>query len=103
MNFEHMPELKWEYGYYMVVGAMAAICGVLYLRFKRERLAVGQTPLLSRLKRLGDLLFPLGSTDGGSLRWSLINILSEEYCQARLAEPSCATLRERIWCAPIFP
>ena len=34
MNFEHMPELKWEYGYYMVIGGIAAICGFLYLRFK---------------------------------------------------------------------
>jgi magnesium transporter len=36
MNFEHMPELKWEYGYYMVLGAIAGICGVLYWRFKKN-------------------------------------------------------------------
>jgi hypothetical protein len=36
MNFEHMPELKWEYGYYMVVGAILSICGVLYARFRRN-------------------------------------------------------------------
>lgn len=35
MNFEHMPELDWEYGYYAVVAVMAAICMTLYLRFKR--------------------------------------------------------------------
>lgn len=35
MNFEHMPELEWEYGYYAVVAVMAAICMTLYLRFKR--------------------------------------------------------------------
>ncbi|MDB5653675.1 MAG: putative metal ion transporter [Tardiphaga sp.] len=34
MNFEHMPELKWEYGYYMVLGSIAGICGFLYLRFR---------------------------------------------------------------------
>ena len=34
MNFEHMPELKWEYGYYIVVGGIVAICGVLYARFR---------------------------------------------------------------------
>jgi magnesium transporter len=36
MNFEHMPELKWEYGYYMVLGSILCICGVLYWRFKRN-------------------------------------------------------------------
>jgi magnesium transporter len=36
MNFEHMPELKWEYGYYMVLGAIFGICGVLYARFRRN-------------------------------------------------------------------
>ena len=37
MNFEHMPELKWEYGYYMVLGAILSICGVLYARFRRNK------------------------------------------------------------------
>lgn len=36
MNFEHMPELKWEYGYYAVLAGIASICGVLYLRFRRN-------------------------------------------------------------------
>ncbi|MGM4920522.1 magnesium/cobalt transporter CorA [Tardiphaga sp. 813_E8_N1_3] len=36
MNFEHMPELKWAYGYYVVLGGIAAICGYLYTRFKRN-------------------------------------------------------------------
>jgi magnesium transporter len=36
MNFEHMPELKWEYGYYMVLTGIVGICGVLYWRFKRN-------------------------------------------------------------------
>ena len=35
MNFEHMPELRWKYGYYVVVGVMATICLSLYVRFKR--------------------------------------------------------------------
>jgi magnesium transporter len=34
MNFEHMPELKWEYGYYIVVGGILAACTVLYTRFR---------------------------------------------------------------------
>jgi magnesium transporter len=35
MNFEHMPELRWELGYPAVIVFMAAICTFLYLRFKR--------------------------------------------------------------------
>lgn len=35
MNFDIMPELRWEYGYYVVVGVMATICLSLYIRFKR--------------------------------------------------------------------
>ncbi len=35
MNFEHMPELKTEYGYYIVLAVIAALCGMLYFRFKK--------------------------------------------------------------------
>jgi magnesium transporter len=35
MNFDIMPELRWKYGYYAIVGAMATICLSLYVRFKR--------------------------------------------------------------------
>ncbi|HYH39270.1 MAG TPA: magnesium/cobalt transporter CorA [Azospirillum sp.] len=35
MNFEHMPELKWAFGYPMALALIAAVCGVLYWRFKR--------------------------------------------------------------------
>ena len=35
MNFENMPELKFHYGYYVVLSVTATICGLLYLRFKR--------------------------------------------------------------------
>jgi magnesium transporter len=34
MNFEHMPELKWTYGYPAVVAVVLAICAVLYRKFK---------------------------------------------------------------------
>lgn len=37
MNFENMPELKSQYGYFVVLAAIAAICSVLYVRFKRAR------------------------------------------------------------------
>ena len=35
MNFDHMPELHWQYGYYVVVGGIAAACAVLYWRFRK--------------------------------------------------------------------
>ena len=35
MNFEHMPELGWTFGYPMVVGVIAVICALLFWRFKR--------------------------------------------------------------------
>jgi magnesium transporter len=35
MNFEHMPELRWELGYPLVVGVMLTACTSLYFYFKR--------------------------------------------------------------------
>ncbi len=35
MNFENMPELKWEFGYPMVLATIAVVCSILYVRFKR--------------------------------------------------------------------
>ncbi len=35
MNFDVMPELRWKYGYYAVVGCISVICGGLWLRFRR--------------------------------------------------------------------
>ena len=35
MNFEHMPELQWRYGYPAALSVITAICFVLYRRFKR--------------------------------------------------------------------
>ena len=35
MNFEHMPELKWRYGYAMALGLIVAVCGYLYYRFRK--------------------------------------------------------------------
>jgi magnesium transporter len=37
MNFQFMPELHWKYGYFVVLGAIAAICVVLYTLFKRSK------------------------------------------------------------------
>jgi magnesium transporter len=36
MNFDHMPELKWRYGYPFAIALMAAVCAGLYLLFKRR-------------------------------------------------------------------
>jgi magnesium transporter len=36
MNFEHMPELKWLYGYPFALGIMAAVSLGLYFYFKRK-------------------------------------------------------------------
>ncbi len=37
MNFEHMPELKWSYGYPLAVAIMVAIDGYLFYRFRKAR------------------------------------------------------------------
>ncbi len=35
MNFEHMPELKWTYGYPLALGIIAGAGGLLFWRFRR--------------------------------------------------------------------
>ena len=35
MNFEHMPELKWQYGYAIALALIVATCALLYYRFRR--------------------------------------------------------------------
>jgi magnesium transporter len=35
MNFDHMPELHWRYGYFAVLLFIATVCLALYRRFKR--------------------------------------------------------------------
>jgi magnesium transporter len=37
MNFDHMPELHWRYGYGLVVGVMAAIDCYLFYRFRKAK------------------------------------------------------------------
>ncbi len=36
MNFEHMPELHWHYGYYIVLSVITVVAGGLMLLFKRR-------------------------------------------------------------------
>jgi magnesium transporter len=35
MNFEFMPELHWQHGYFSVMAGMLCICGFLFWRFRR--------------------------------------------------------------------
>jgi magnesium transporter len=35
MNFEHMPELRWSFGYPLVLAVMLTLCAVLYRFFRR--------------------------------------------------------------------
>jgi magnesium transporter len=36
MNFLHMPELKWQFGYPFALGLMALTAGILYVMFRRR-------------------------------------------------------------------
>jgi magnesium transporter len=35
MNFDLMPELRWRYGYFVILGMILAACSALYWRFRR--------------------------------------------------------------------
>jgi magnesium transporter len=36
MNFDHMPELHWRFGYPLVIGLILVACGILYRGFRRN-------------------------------------------------------------------
>ena len=36
MNFQNMPELKTEYGYFIVIAIIIGVCGTLFTRFRRS-------------------------------------------------------------------
>ena len=36
MNFQYMPELKWPWGYPLVLGIMAAVIGTMLFYFRRK-------------------------------------------------------------------
>ncbi|MEJ7705903.1 MAG: CorA family divalent cation transporter [Nocardioidaceae bacterium] len=40
MNFENMPELTWEYGYFLILAVMVGVCTAMYRAFKEVWLAV---------------------------------------------------------------
>jgi magnesium transporter len=37
MNFHHMPELEWRYGYFGVMGTMTIIAVLMLLWFRKKR------------------------------------------------------------------
>ncbi len=37
MNFDYMPELRWHYGYFLVMGTMAVIAIAMLIWFRRKR------------------------------------------------------------------
>jgi len=37
MNFQHMPELAWAWGYPLAIGAMVVIDGYLFWRFRKAK------------------------------------------------------------------
>ena len=37
MNFEHMPELKWKWGYAAVWGLMTSMAAVMLIYFRRKK------------------------------------------------------------------
>ena len=37
MNFEHMPELKWQYGYAMLWGVMILIALAMLSYFRKKK------------------------------------------------------------------
>jgi magnesium transporter len=36
MNFDNMPELRWRYGYFVVLGVIALVCVGLHRLFRRN-------------------------------------------------------------------
>jgi Mg2+ and Co2+ transporter CorA len=37
MNFRHMPELGWKFGYPLALASMVVVMGVLYVVFKKKK------------------------------------------------------------------
>jgi magnesium transporter len=37
MNFEHMPELEWRYGYAVVWGVMICVAATMLVYFRRRK------------------------------------------------------------------
>ncbi|GEO22416.1 CorA family divalent cation transporter [Cyclobacterium qasimii] len=38
MNFDKMPELRWQYGYFIILAVMVAVSIIIYIWFKRKKI-----------------------------------------------------------------
>ncbi|MCB0815146.1 MAG: magnesium and cobalt transport protein CorA, partial [Flavobacteriales bacterium] len=36
MNFRHMPELQWRYGYFLTLGVMGGLVVIMLILFKKR-------------------------------------------------------------------
>lgn len=50
MNFKHMPELAWEYGYPLALLSMAIVSGVTYWIMKKK-MVLTISKVLFRIKK----------------------------------------------------
>jgi hypothetical protein len=57
MNFHHMPELEWRWGYPVVMAVMAGVMGLVLLFFRRKGL-LGRPPEMPPLAPLPPLQPP---------------------------------------------
>jgi magnesium transporter len=37
MNFQHMPELRWQYGYPFAISMMVIVVLIIYIWFRRKK------------------------------------------------------------------
>ena len=58
MNFAHMPELSWQYGYFGVLGFIGAGCLGLYAQLQALRLALDKPTMQKPGRGAGLLLSP---------------------------------------------
>jgi magnesium transporter len=65
MNFQHMPELRWRYGYFIALGLLAVVGVGLLLLFRRLGW-VGTGRSLGRIRPAPDRSRPRGGYPGGA-------------------------------------
>jgi hypothetical protein len=60
MNFQHMPELQWSYGYPFTFGVTAMVCVWLYRKFNKELMALECRATSTKLRTTAPLYLPDG-------------------------------------------
>jgi magnesium transporter len=48
MNFQHMPELQYQNGYYIVIGAMVLI-GIIMVFYFRKKMVLNRVVIIERI------------------------------------------------------